>query len=98
MSSDIEGLDHLVGDEYGQTRNGNNNWYGHDTRMTRFEWDELEKVQDSFFRFYRYEAAHNALCLLRGGGSCCRLGCSGMFCTTRDLLPILCWPEAVFKT
>ena len=42
-----------AGDEYAQTRNGNNNWYGHDTKMTRFEWDQLEKVRDTFFRFYR---------------------------------------------
>ncbi|KAK9865482.1 hypothetical protein WJX84_005686 [Apatococcus fuscideae] len=42
----------LSGDEYGQSRNGNNNWYGHDTRMTRFEWDELEEQRGTFFRFY----------------------------------------------
>ncbi len=43
-----------AGDEYAQTRNGNNNWYGHDNQMTRFNWDKLEEVRDSFFRFYRY--------------------------------------------
>ncbi len=48
----------VAGDEYGQTRDGNNNWYGHDTRMTRFEWDELEKKRDTFFRFYR-SACHS---------------------------------------
>ena len=42
-----------AGDEYAQTRNGNNNWYGHDTKMTRFEWDQLESVRDTYFRFYR---------------------------------------------
>ena len=42
-----------TGDEYAQTRNGNNNWYGHDTKMTRFQWDQLEGVRDTFFRFYR---------------------------------------------
>ncbi len=42
-----------AGDEYAQTRNGNNNWYGHDTKMTRFEWDQLENVRDTYFRFYR---------------------------------------------
>ena len=42
-----------AGDEYAQTRNGNNNWYGHDSKMTRFEWDQLDKVKDTYFRFYR---------------------------------------------
>lgn len=42
-----------AGDEYAQTRSGNNNWYGHDTKMTRFDWDALEKQRDTFFRFYR---------------------------------------------
>ena len=45
----------LSGDEYGQTRNGNNNWYGHDSSMTRFKWDDLEKAKtdssDGWFRF-----------------------------------------------
>lgn len=41
------------GDEYAQTRNGNNNWYGHDTKMTRFEWNALDAVKDTFFRLYR---------------------------------------------
>ena len=43
----------LCGDEFAQTRGGNNNWYGHDTKMTRFEWDLLERTRDDFFRFYR---------------------------------------------
>jgi hypothetical protein len=42
-----------AGDEYAQTRGGNNNWYGHDTKMTRFDWDALEGQRDNFFRFYR---------------------------------------------
>lgn len=42
----------LMGDEYAQSRGGNNNWYGHDTRMTRFEWDQLEKQRGTFFKFY----------------------------------------------
>lgn len=43
----------LAGDEYGQTRNGNNNYYGHDKRFTYFRWDELEKAKENgFFRFY----------------------------------------------
>ena len=43
----------VAGDEYAQTRGGNNNWYGHDTKLTRFDWSALEGVRDSFFRFYR---------------------------------------------
>lgn len=42
----------LMGDEYAQTRHGNNNYYGHDTELTRFDWDQLDKVRDSYFRFY----------------------------------------------
>lgn len=42
-----------TGDEYGQTRYGNNNWYGHDNKMTRYDWNALEKQRDDFFRFYR---------------------------------------------
>ena len=42
-----------AGDEYAQTRGGNNNWYGHDTKLTRFDWNALEAVRDTFFRFYR---------------------------------------------
>ncbi len=41
------------GDEYAETRGGNNNWYGHDTAMTRFNWDKLDAQRDTFFRFYR---------------------------------------------
>ncbi|DBB13019.1 hypothetical protein WJX82_006993 [Trebouxia sp. C0006] len=55
----------LMGDEYAQTRNGNNNWYGHDTKMTRFEWDQLESVRDTYFRFYsemiKFRKAHPLL-------------------------------------
>ena len=42
-----------AGDEYAETRGGNNNWYGHDTAMTRFNWAKLDAQRDSFFRFYR---------------------------------------------
>lgn len=48
-----------AGDEYAQTRNGNNNWYGHDNKMTRFAWDQLEKVKDTYFRFYRSALNNN---------------------------------------
>lgn len=42
-----------AGDEYGATRGGNNNWYGHDTEMTWFDWDALKATRDGFTRFYR---------------------------------------------
>ena len=44
----------LSGDEYGQTRHGNNNWYGHDNDMTQFNWKDLEKAkeEDGWYRFY----------------------------------------------
>ncbi len=41
------------GDEYAATRNGNNNWYGHDNEMTWFDWEALEAQRNSYFRFYR---------------------------------------------
>lgn len=46
----------LSGDEYGQSRDGNNNWYGHDGRMTHFRWDEMhdakEDTSNGWWRFY----------------------------------------------
>jgi isoamylase len=41
-----------AGDEYGHTRNGNNNWYGHDNEMTHFAWDVSQKQQE-FYDFYK---------------------------------------------
>ena len=40
----------LMGDEYGHTKLGNNNTWGHDSRLNWFQWDTLEKNQ-SLFRF-----------------------------------------------
>ncbi|KAK9845743.1 hypothetical protein WJX81_001229 [Elliptochloris bilobata] len=55
----------LMGDEYAETRGGNNNWYGHDTAMTRFNWDKLDAQRDNFFRFYsgliKFRRAHPLL-------------------------------------
>lgn len=42
----------LMGDEYGHTKQGNNNSWGHDSRLNWFQWDTLEKNQ-GFFRFYQ---------------------------------------------
>ena len=41
----------LMGDEYGHTRYGNNNTYGHDDRLNNFQWGELEEQKEHFFRF-----------------------------------------------
>eukprot|EP01025_Chloroclados_australasicus_P054213 TRINITY_DN6421_c0_g3_i1.p1 TRINITY_DN6421_c0_g3~~TRINITY_DN6421_c0_g3_i1.p1 ORF type:complete len:798 (-),score=59.59 TRINITY_DN6421_c0_g3_i1:187-2499(-) len=40
----------LSGDEYGSTRYGNNNWYGHDSSLTHFDWNQLDKNKE-LFRF-----------------------------------------------
>ncbi len=42
-----------AGDEYADTRSGNNNWYGHDGELTWFDWEKLESQHDDYFRFYR---------------------------------------------
>uniref|UniRef100_A0A7S3UH22 isoamylase n=1 Tax=Picocystis salinarum TaxID=88271 RepID=A0A7S3UH22_9CHLO len=41
----------LMGDEYLQTRYGNNNYYGHDGPLTHFDWDMLEQERQGYFRF-----------------------------------------------
>ncbi|MCH9626146.1 MAG: Glycogen operon protein GlgX [Chlamydiales bacterium] len=41
----------LMGDEYGHSKLGNNNTWGHDSRLNWFQWDTLEEQAD-FFRFY----------------------------------------------
>lgn len=35
----------VMGDEYGQTRYGNNNWYGHDSDLTHFDWAAAEAAK-----------------------------------------------------
>ncbi len=42
----------LMGDEYGHSRNGNNNTWCQDNKLNWFQWDDLEKNKD-FERFYR---------------------------------------------
>lgn len=42
----------LMGDEYAHTKLGNNNTWGHDSRLNWFQWDTLEK-NSAFFRFYQ---------------------------------------------
>ncbi|XP_076945731.1 isoamylase 3, chloroplastic-like isoform X3 [Bidens hawaiensis] len=41
----------LMGDEYGHTRNGNNNSYGHDTAINHFQWSQLDARKNDCFRF-----------------------------------------------
>ncbi|XP_020581014.1 isoamylase 3, chloroplastic [Phalaenopsis equestris] len=42
----------FMGDEYGHTRYGNNNSYGHDTSINHFQWGELNAKRDNLFRFF----------------------------------------------
>lgn len=42
----------LMGDEYGHTRYGNNNSYGHDTSINHFQWAQLEASKRDHFRFF----------------------------------------------
>eukprot|EP01026_Neomeris_dumetosa_P049765 TRINITY_DN4356_c0_g1_i6.p2 TRINITY_DN4356_c0_g1~~TRINITY_DN4356_c0_g1_i6.p2 ORF type:complete len:174 (-),score=24.76 TRINITY_DN4356_c0_g1_i6:146-667(-) len=54
----------LSGDEYGSTRSGNNNWYGLDSNLTHFDWDQL-KMNDELFQFtskiIKFRLAHPLL-------------------------------------
>ncbi|XP_024971058.1 isoamylase 3, chloroplastic [Cynara cardunculus var. scolymus] len=42
----------LMGDEYGHTRYGNNNSYGHDTDINHFQWRQLDARKNDCFRFF----------------------------------------------
>ncbi|CAK9149035.1 unnamed protein product [Ilex paraguariensis] len=42
----------LMGDEYGHTRYGNNNSYGHDTAINHFQWGQLDAKEKNHFRFF----------------------------------------------
>ncbi len=42
-----------MGDEYGHTKNGNNNTYCHDTELNWFNWDAAERDEGGFARFMR---------------------------------------------
>lgn len=41
-----------MGDEYGHTKNGNNNTWCQDNALSWFHWDQLESNEE-FYRFYR---------------------------------------------
>ncbi|KAF7829964.1 isoamylase 3, chloroplastic isoform X1 [Senna tora] len=53
----------LMGDEYGHTRNGNNNTYGHDNAKNHFLWGQLEARRSDHFRFFsnviRFRRTHD---------------------------------------
>lgn len=53
------------GDEYGHTRHGNNNWYGHDSQMTHFDW-KPDTRQQEFCRFYASLIKFRKSCPLLG--------------------------------
>jgi isoamylase len=42
----------LMGDEYGHTKNGNNNTWCQDNALNWFQWNKL-KENEAFYRFYR---------------------------------------------
>ncbi|KAK7282836.1 hypothetical protein RIF29_11920 [Crotalaria pallida] len=52
----------LMGDEYGHTRYGNNNSYGHDSAINNFLWNQLDARKSDHFRFFskviEYRLAH----------------------------------------
>lgn len=56
----------LAGDEYAATRGGNNNWYGHDSEMTWFDWKAQEDQRDTYFRFYSAMIKFRRSCPLLG--------------------------------
>ena len=67
----------LAGDEYGQSRKGNNNWYGHDSAMTHIDWNAMEAAKSDtgsgststnpgWFRFYTEVNKFRKQCPLLG--------------------------------
>eukprot|EP00897_Mesotaenium_endlicherianum_P008628 jgi/Mesen1/7794/ME000408S06902 len=42
----------LMGDEYGHSRGGNNNSYGHDSALNHFQWNQLEENRGVIFDFF----------------------------------------------
>ncbi|CAN7008768.1 unnamed protein product [Brassica rapa subsp. trilocularis] len=55
----------LMGDEYGHTRYGNNNSYGHDTALNNFQWKEASLNISRHFRFFseliKFRHSHHVL-------------------------------------
>ena len=55
----------LMGDEYGHTRTGNNNTFGHDNERNNFDWSALEAQREQYFRYHsglvKFRLAHPLL-------------------------------------
>ncbi|KAL6572543.1 Isoamylase 3, chloroplastic [Orobanche minor] len=53
----------LMGDEYGHTRFGNNNSYGHDNDLNNFQWGQLRDKKKNLFSFFsemiRFRRSHH---------------------------------------
>lgn len=48
----------LMGDEYAHTRYGNNNSYGHDTRLNNFQWEQVCSFSVSSMSSYLIQAIY----------------------------------------
>lgn len=44
----------LMGDEYGHSKNGNNNTYCHDSELNYFDWDAAKRDEHGLLRFTRH--------------------------------------------
>jgi isoamylase len=42
-----------MGDEYGHSKNGNNNTYCHDSALNWVDWEQVNKDEQGFARFVR---------------------------------------------
>jgi glycogen operon protein len=58
----------LMGDEYGHSKNGNNNTYCHDNELNWFRWDHLDRNADLFRFFNQMIALRHAHPVLRNRG------------------------------
>lgn len=54
----------LMGDEYGHTRYGNNNSYGHDTALNNFQWQQV-KIYHFLNNFDLYSTCLMVLFMLK---------------------------------
>ncbi|KAK4753414.1 hypothetical protein SAY87_022212 [Trapa incisa] len=56
----------VMGDEYGHSRYGNNNSYGHDGAINNFQWKQLEERKKSHFGFFskaiKFRKMHAVFC------------------------------------
>lgn len=59
-------FNYYTGDEYGETRDGNNNWYGIDSKQTWYDWKGLEEEREKLFRFMKNTISFRKSCPLLG--------------------------------